>query len=137
STTWLESPAARPGPPPLPARLDAATQSPFVGRDAERDAFTDAFNAAAQGERRVILLSGEPGIGKTHLAAAAANTAREAGALVVYGRCDEDVRAPYGAFAQALEPLIDASTDSHLDALGDRRLAELARPHPSPTARGT
>ena len=135
ATALLESPAARPGPPPLPPRLEAATQSPFVGRDAERAAFTNAFNAAAQGERRVVLLSGEPGIGKTRMATTVAVAARDAGALVIYGRCDEDVRAPYGAFAQALEQLVDASPNAQLEAFGDRRLAELARLVPTLTDR--
>jgi Cdc6-like AAA superfamily ATPase len=39
----------------------------FVGRTAELDCLVRCFNAALQGERQFVFLSGPPGIGKTAL----------------------------------------------------------------------
>ena len=50
-----------------------------------------------------MLLAGEPGIGKTSLAAAFAREAHERGdAVVLYGRSDEDALAPYQPFAEMI-----------------------------------
>ena len=45
----------------------------------------------------------EPGIGKTRTAAEVAQVAFAEGAIVLYGRCDEEVGAPYQPFAEALD----------------------------------
>jgi len=49
-----------------------------------------------------VLIAGEPGIGKTRLAAEIAQAAQERGAIVLFGRCDEDLGVPYQPFAEAL-----------------------------------
>ncbi len=55
--------------PPLPARIASSVSPTFVGREAERERLDAAWKAVTGGERRVMLLAGEPGIGKTTLAA--------------------------------------------------------------------
>src|SRR6266508_3807639 len=72
----------------------AAVATPFVGREAELAALSADLDAAAGGCGGVVLLAGEPGIGKTRLAEelAAQETAR--GALVLWGRCWEGEGAP-------------------------------------------
>src|SRR5205807_1780165 len=70
----LASPAAQPDPPPLPSRLAAST-STFVGRAHELEVLAAHARAAASGQRRLVLIGGEPGIGKTALAAQAARAA--------------------------------------------------------------
>ena len=62
----------------------------------------DALKAVDSGDRRVVLLSGEAGLGKTCIVAELARTAFEHGDLVLYGRCDEDVSAPYRPWVEAL-----------------------------------
>ena len=47
----------------------------FVGRADERERLNRSLKAVAAGERRVVLVSGEPGIGKTSLSAAFARDA--------------------------------------------------------------
>jgi tetratricopeptide (TPR) repeat protein len=56
----------------------------------------------AEGARRAVLVSGEPGIGKTRLVTEAVRAAHDRGSIVLWGRCDEDLGAPYGPFAEAL-----------------------------------
>ena len=63
-----------------------------------------AWKAVEAGERRVMLLSGEPGIGKTTLSARFASEVSEAGATVVYGRCDEDLGDPVPAVDRGAHP---------------------------------
>jgi DNA-binding CsgD family transcriptional regulator/tetratricopeptide (TPR) repeat protein len=82
----------------------------------------------AQGEgRRVVLLGGEPGSGKSRLAREFATEAARDGALVLYGACDAVVRTPYGPFAQALRTLARVLDPAEFrDALGPGG-GELAR----------
>ena len=75
----------------------------FVGRSRELAALSAALRHAAAGDARLVLVSGEPGIGKTELARAFARAARDAGALVLWGSAWEDGGAPpYWPWAQAL-----------------------------------
>src|SRR5829696_5153307 len=90
---------------PLPGALSVVSALPFVGRSAELERLR-ALLPRAQGENlRVALLGGEAGVGKSRLVREFAAEAAAGGALVLYGACDAVVRTPYGAFAEALDPL--------------------------------
>ena len=67
---------------------------PFVGREHEIGALRSHLNAVCAGSGRVVLLAGEPGIGKTRLAEELAAEARARGACVLWGRCYEGEGAP-------------------------------------------
>ncbi len=97
---WREASAA--APIPFPPALAEAARLPFVGRAAERAKLAALWRRAQAGERSLALIAGEPGIGKTRLAAELASAAAEAGAIVLFGRSDEDLSAPFQPFAQAL-----------------------------------
>jgi hypothetical protein len=73
------------------------------------------WKEATAGERRVAFLAGEPGVGKTRLAAELARTVHDEGALVLAGRCDEDLGVPYQPFVEALRHFVD-----HAPALAGR-----------------
>src|SRR5215208_6312229 len=89
----------------LPGSLRLTSTFPFVGRSSQLETLR-ALMPTADGEgRRVVLLSGEPGSGKSRLVREFASEAAGLGALVLYGACDAVVRTPYGAFAEALAPL--------------------------------
>ncbi|PWN03226.1 hypothetical protein DJ010_08895 [Nocardioides silvaticus] len=89
--------------PGLPdALLDAAARSPMVGREAEWDRLSAAWATTAGGGRRVVLLSGEAGIGKTRLVAELAAEAARAGRPALVGRSEGTGRA-YHAIADALQ----------------------------------
>ncbi len=90
---------------PLPRLLTRAEQFAFVGRAEERGALDAAWAAALEGERRVVLLAGEPGAGKTRLASEFATAAHDDGSLVLAGRCDEGLAVPYQPFVEALTEL--------------------------------
>ena len=107
---WTPPPAEEPGPPPgqtggpagEPGAALAAsvTQSPqaaadeLVGRDDQLAALDGILAGARGGRGRVVLVAGEPGIGKTRLAEEAARRAAAAGMQVAWGRCHEGDGAP-------------------------------------------
>ena len=98
---WAPLPAR-----PVPGRLISAAALNFVGRHSEHEQLAMAWKAVESGVRRVMLLSGEPGIGKTSLSARFATEVAEAGATVLYGRCDEDLAIPYQPWIEALTQLV-------------------------------
>jgi DNA-binding CsgD family transcriptional regulator/tetratricopeptide (TPR) repeat protein len=84
---------------------------PIVGRARELDAFRTAFDQMLAGRRQMVLISGEPGIGKTRFAEALADVAEDQGALVLWGRCHEEAGAPpYWPWVQILRAYVDASS---------------------------
>jgi len=93
-------------PVPLPTFLTDIGRI-FVGRDAELDRLGQLWKEAAAGERRVAFLAGEPGVGKTRLAAELATQVHDEGATVLAGRCDEDLGVPYQPFVEALRHFAD------------------------------
>ena len=89
----------------LPGSLRLASALPFVGRGGEL-ARLRALMPWAEGEgRRVALLAGEPGSGKSRLVREFAAAAAADGALVLYGAADAVVRTAYGPFVDALDRL--------------------------------
>src|ERR1700729_1395918 len=84
---------------------------PIVGRARELDVSRGAFDRMLAGQRQLVLISGEPGIGKTRCAEALADVAEDQGALVLWGRCREEAGAPpYWPWVQILRAYIDASS---------------------------
>ena len=68
--------------------------SAFVGRERELGELVAALDDAVRGRGRLVLIGGEPGIGKSRLADELAARAREQGAQVLVGRCWEAGGAP-------------------------------------------
>lgn len=105
-------PASRVGwdplpPAPLPARLRRGSPAAYVGRAAEQRALGALWDRAVDGMRQVVLISGEPGIGKTALVSEAARAALAADAVVLYGHCDEDHGVPYLPWLGILRDYVD------------------------------
>jgi class 3 adenylate cyclase len=93
------------GPPPQLRLAPAASAGgAFVGRDAELAQLDTALDAALGGQGRLVLVAGEPGIGKTRLLQEFAAAARRQGALVLFGRCLE------GAWVPPYHPFVEAIT---------------------------
>ena len=66
----------------------------FVGRQPEMAKLTTALNEAMSGQGRIVMLAGEPGIGKTRTAQELASHAGGQGAQVLWGWCYEQEGAP-------------------------------------------
>jgi DNA-binding CsgD family transcriptional regulator/tetratricopeptide (TPR) repeat protein len=82
----------------------------------------------AEGEgRRVVLLGGESGAGKSRLAREFAAEAARAGALVLFGECDAVVHTPYGPFVLALDELVRAVAPTELRSILGTGAGELLR----------
>jgi class 3 adenylate cyclase/DNA-binding CsgD family transcriptional regulator len=113
-------------PPPLPPMLGSATTFPFVAREREWAELERAWAAVEDGATALVLLSGEPGAGKTRLATEFARRCHETGAAVLYGCCDERSGPPYQPWVQVLSQLLRTIPPTEIDpaTLGD--IGELA-----------
>ena len=98
--------ATRPEPGPTAARRPAADA--FVGRDAALAELRLGLSGAMEGRGRLLLLVGEPGIGKTRTAEEIAAEAERRGARVVTGRCYEGDGAPaFWPWVQVLRACVE------------------------------
>ena len=97
---------------PLPSRLVATSAESlfaFFGRALELETLLEAHKrSGSDGHIGVVLVSGEPGVGKTTLVAQSARTAHRAESSVLYGGCDDDLAIPYKPWAEALTPLVES-----------------------------
>ena len=101
------------GAPPTPARhrarewgsnqFPALTDGGIIGRAAERGILLDLVERTRAGESHMTLISGESGSGKSALAEAILDEAREAGCVVLRGACREHEAVTYNAFDQAVD----------------------------------
>src|SRR5215213_3015382 len=95
---WPVAPGRR-----WPAPLEAVRAGhAFVGRSAEAARLVETWGAAVGGRRRLAVLAGDAGIGKTRLAAELASAAHDDGAVALFGRFEEQAPAPYQPFVQML-----------------------------------
>jgi len=113
----------------LPPSLEAGARRPFVGREAALATLREAWAHAVSGRPGLALVSGEAGIGKTRLAEAFAEEAHRDGALVLFGRCDEEPLGSYQPFVEALRELVAEHRGlvHELDPRLEPELTELAR----------
>jgi len=111
---------------PMPALLTDKGRI-FVSREAEVERLAQLWKEGATAGQRVALLAGEPGVGKTRLAAEVAEAAHAEGATVLAGRCDEDLGVPYQPFVEALRHFVDHTSPEDLPGLLGRYGGELVR----------
>ena len=74
--------------------LDRLASGVFVGREREMDELRAGLEDAFSGHGRLLMLVGEPGIGKTRTSEELATYARLRNAQVLWGRCYEGEGAP-------------------------------------------
>ncbi|MFZ0249627.1 MAG: BTAD domain-containing putative transcriptional regulator [Acidimicrobiales bacterium] len=118
-------------PPALEAyqvRVPASRRDgPLVGRSRESALLGDWWSSVRQGAGRLLLVDGDPGIGKTRLVAELARRVETQGALVLWGRCDEDPVAPFQPFAEALGRYFQSLSADRISRMPDWQLSELSR----------
>jgi predicted ATPase/class 3 adenylate cyclase len=106
----------------LPTPLLVDESAALIGRDAELGELHRHWREASAGDRRVVVLVGEPGIGKTRLAAEFCRGAHAEGAVVLLGRCYEESLVPYEPFVEALRDYVSqVSIDELRVQLGPHR----------------
>jgi len=108
--------------------LNRIARGRLIGRERELEELKAHWQRAVEGQSHLILLSGEPGIGKTRLARELMVYARLQGAAVLWGRCyEQEVAVPYRPFTDAFQDYIaDQSVETLRRQIGESA-AELAR----------
>jgi tRNA A-37 threonylcarbamoyl transferase component Bud32/tetratricopeptide (TPR) repeat protein len=85
-------------------RIGQARRWPMVGREAERADLMAKLDRAIAGHGSLVLLGGEPGIGKTRLTEAVQDEARARGCMSLVGHAYEmEGSPPYVPFVEMLE----------------------------------
>ena len=98
----------------LPPKMVPVPSFGLYGRAGQQAIIARCWDAAKQGQRQVVFLAGEPGIGKTRLGVEAGRVAHGEGAIVLLGTCDEDVGHPYRPFVEALRHYLVNAPDEVL-----------------------
>jgi len=113
--------------PPYPIRAAGAAIPVFVGRAAETSAADEAWTSVRAGGRQVIFIGGEPGAGKSRLAAEIASAVYRQDAVVLLGTCSPERGGPYQPFAECLEQLLGGTQSGALAGCLPDSAAELLR----------
>ncbi len=95
-----------------------SANSTLIGRTQPYAALWGEFERAISGEFRVALVSGDPGIGKTRLLRAIADSAAEHGAVVLHGGASEaEGMPPYLPFLEAIGRYIRSTDPADITSL--------------------
>ena len=87
-----------------------AHRTPYVGRDAERSELVRLLDGALRGHGELVMIGGEPGVGKTRLTEEIGAEAKRRGMRVRVGRCYEMEGAPpYVPFVEIMEQIMAAA----------------------------
>jgi len=87
----------------------------LVGRERELGESRALWNRTFAGEGQMLLVSGEPGIGKTRLVRELATQVQVSGGRALVGACYAEGGVPYAPFAQILRRALESSSDGDLD----------------------
>jgi DNA-binding NarL/FixJ family response regulator/tetratricopeptide (TPR) repeat protein len=125
----LRVPAEPPFRPPFlsaATRRDGSDRPPLVGRERELAALERVLGELDEDAARVLVVSGEPGIGKTRLLGELARLAAQRDYVVLAGRGTElELDVPFGLVIEAFDDYLRQLQVPRLDEL-TRRLPELA-----------
>jgi class 3 adenylate cyclase/tetratricopeptide (TPR) repeat protein len=111
---------------PLPAALAVGSVG-LVGRAVELGRLRDAWALARSAGRRVVLVAGEPGVGKTRLVKELAAEVHGEGAMVLLGRCDDAVPAPLRPVTELVRYAVQHGAAEVLAALTPQQRGVLER----------
>jgi predicted ATPase len=86
--------------------LDRMVRGRMVGRKDELQQATVLWQKAINNEGQLIMVSGEPGVGKTRLAREIITQAEVSGGWAFVGECHPEGNTPYSAFAQIVRRVL-------------------------------
>ena len=116
---------------PSAAPAQPEERTPFVGRDAEASELTRLLDRMLTGQGGLVLVGGEPGVGKTRLARELMAEARKRGCMCLTGHCYEMEGAPpFVPFVEITEQGVRLVPQAARAAMGDLA-AEIAAIVPS------
>ncbi len=95
--------------------LERIERGRMVGRERELQQARDLWNCARSGQGQTLLLSGEPGIGKTRLVQELTAQVQVSGGRALAGACYAEGGVPYAPFAQILRAVLGPGTGQELD----------------------
>ena len=99
----------------------------FVGRHQEMAELKVALEDALGGRGRLVMLVGEPGIGKTRTAQELAAQAEQLGAQVFWGRCNEEEGAPpYWPWVESIRLWLEQKQPEQLQPVMGPGAADIA-----------
>jgi len=94
--------------------------SPFIGRESEQSELQRRLNSAISGECQFVVVSGEPGVGKTRLLDEIEGLAKARKLLVLHGRSiEQDGAFPYQGFCEAIQEYFRQRDNTSLPNLID------------------
>jgi len=95
-------------------QADVTGEAPLIGRGAEIDRIIAAFDQAMAGDGRVVLLTGDAGLGKSRIISEVARRAGEEGALRIQIHCSTQMQeAPFGPFIQQMQRANRLGAETH------------------------
>ena len=108
-------------------------QPQFQGREREMKALREILRETGHGTGRLVLVSGEAGIGKSQILEEFQADARVQGMRVLTGRCYENGGPPFGPFLEMLRDLAQqpGGQGSDMEASVRRVLTFIERPAPA------
>ncbi|MGB5622153.1 MAG: AAA family ATPase [Gammaproteobacteria bacterium] len=112
---------------PATLTITRAASTPFIGREPERRAITAQLEQALEGHGGIVMIGGEPGVGKTRLAEFAIDAAIDRGMLPLVGHAYEERGAPFIVATEVVEQLIRSVPAPQLRSILGDTATEIAR----------
>ncbi len=106
----LKHSSSVPSKPERSSAIPRSAEAEFVGRENENEQADRALEDVVGGQGRIVMVLGEPGIGKTRFARELAVRSQSRGFAAVWGRCrDIEGTPPYLPWTQAIRSLFEGS----------------------------
>jgi tetratricopeptide (TPR) repeat protein len=112
---------------PASLTITKTPSTPFIGRELERREITARLEQAIQGKGGIVMIGGEPGVGKTRLAEFAIDAAIDRAMLPLVGHAYEERGAPFIVATEVVEQLIRTVPAPQLRSILGDTATEMAR----------